>query len=201
MQTIKNNFLNLIVLVLVAILLLQRCKETPSVPQVSIVRDTVWVHHDSTVFSKPQVIKTIPVEYTDSLIKYLPDTNYSKLVLQYQDVVNQLLNKNIQLDSLKIDSIGYVKVVDTVTKNQISGRSFTYNLKYPIIKETITLPAKKINQLYIGGQLSGNKQLDGVGAGLLLKNKRDQIYGLSVGLNKDGQISYGVQSFWKIKLK
>ena len=139
--------------------------------------------------------------FRSSLIKYLPDTNYSKLVLQYQDVVNQLLSKNIQQDSIRIDTNGYVKIYDTVQKNIVVGRSTQVNIKYPIIKETITLPAKKINQLYIGGQLSGNKQLDGVGAGLLIKNKRDQIYGLSVGLNKDGQISYGVQSFWKIKLK
>ena len=202
---IKNNFLSLIVLILLIIILLQRCdsNKTPDVP--TIIRDTVWVHNDTTVISKPQIIKTIPVDVSrDTIINhYIPDTNYQKLVLQYQDVVNQLLAKNIQVDSVRIDTNGYVKIIDTVQKNLIVGRTTKVDVKYPVIKETIIQPAPKVNQVYAGGQISGQtggQVVNGINGGLLLKNKRDQIYGISVGLNTSGQVSYGLQSYWKIKL-
>lgn len=203
---IKNNFLSLIVVILLIIIVLERCNSNSTSDAPTVVRDTVWVHNDTTVISKPQIIKTIPVDVSrDTIItNYLPDTNYQKLVLQYQEVVNQLLAKNIHLDSIKIDTNGYVKVIDTVQKNMVVGRSTKVNIKYPIIKETITLPAPKTRQVYAGGQISGQtggQIVNGINGGLLLKNKRDQIYGVNVGLNTAGQVSYGVQSYWKIKIK
>jgi hypothetical protein len=189
----------------VAILLLQRCSETTNVPKVSIVRDTTWVVKDSLITSKPQIIKTISIASSDTIINhYIPDTNYAKLVIQYQDVVNQLLAKNIQQDSVLIDdTLGYVKILDTVQKNIITGRSVLYSVKYPIIKETITIPAKKVNQLYIGGEVVGGKTnlVSGINAGLLFKNKKDQIFGLKAGLTSSGDPVLGVSSFWKITLK
>lgn len=200
---IQKNFLNLVVLILLAIIFVKSCKIKPSVDQIRIIRDTTWVIKDSTVYSKPQVIKTIPVNvYHDTIFKeYIPDSNYGKLVVQYQNVVNQLLAKNIHSDSLKIDSIGYVHVLDTVQKNLISGRSFHYSLKYPIIKETIIMPEKKKNQVFIGGNIQGSTSANQINAGLLFKTKRDYIFGGTIGVNSNGALQYGVQSFWKIKLK
>ena len=203
----NKDIVNIIISILAAILLLRTCQVVENIPQTPIiVRDTVWVHNDTTVISKPQIIKTIPVDVSrDTIINhYIPDTNYQKLVLQYQEVVNQLLAKNIMQDSIKIDTNGYVKIVDTVQKNLIIGRSTKIDIKYPIIKETITLPAPKIRQVYLGGQINGqmgSQLINGIGAGILLKTKKDQIYGVNTGLNTSGQISYGVQSYFKLKLK
>ena len=205
MKFIEKNFLSLVTLVLVLVVLLQRCDAPNPSDKPKIIRDTTWIIKDSTVYSKPQVIKTIPVNvYHDTTFReYLPDTNYSKLVLQYQDVVNQLLAKNIQSDSLKIDSIGYVHVLDTVQKNLVVGRSFKYNLTYPVIKETIITPPARKNQLYVGGEVEGSltSLVSGINAGLLFKNKKDQIFGLKAGLTSQGQPNVGVSSFWKITLK
>lgn len=204
MQLIKNNFLNLIVLILVVVILLQKCGNNAPSEKPTITRDTVWVHKDSVVYSKPQIIKTIPVNiYTDTtLIKYLPDSNYTDLLKQYQSVVYELLNKNVYLDSLKIDSLGYVKVLDTLSKNLIIGRSYKYDLKYPIVKETITVPAKKVNQVYVGGGLFGTRltPIQTIHLGLLFKSKKDGVVIPSVGVDKNLEIQYGIQSYWKIKL-
>jgi len=203
---IKNNFLNLIVLILLGIVLFQTCggkSEPPVVPTVK--RDTVWIHTDSTVYSKPQVIKTepypVPIDRWNT--EYLPDTNYTALLKQYETVVKELLAKNISSDSLKIDSIGYVHVTDTVSKNVITGRSYKYSVKYPIITNTITIPEKKKNQLYIGGILQAENpvRITQLSAGLLFKNKKDHIYGAHAGFNTNGQIIYGVHSYWKIRLR
>lgn len=205
MSFIKANVLNFIILVLLAVILLQRCgggDKTPPIP--SIKRDTVWVVKDSLITSKPRVIKTVEIKSNDTIINnYLPDTNYNKLVGQYQEVVKELLAKNIHSDSIRIDTNGYVKITDTVQKNLIIGRVTEMNIKYPIIKETITVHQKPVNQLYIGGGLgaSQNALINQVRAGVMLKTKKDQLFGANVGISTQGNVIYGIDSYWKINLR
>jgi len=202
MQFIKNNFFNLLVLALLGIIFLQKCNQPvdPGVP--TVTRDTVWVVKDSLIVSKPQLIKSISVESHDTIInQYVPDTNYAKLVLQYQEVVNQLLTKNILADSIRIDTNGYVKITDTVQKNLIVGRGTQVNIKYPIIKETVTIPPKKVTQFYVGGVLQASPAINQAGVGALLKTRNDFLFGGSLSVNTYGNLRYGVGAYWKLKLK
>ena len=197
-----NNILSIAILILAVIIVLQRSNSSPDIIEKPIVvRDTVWQKKDSVIYTSPKVIQTIPVKIISE--KYLPDSNYDKLVLQYQELVKLHLAKNIQKDSVQIDSIGFVKVTDTVQNNIVQNRKWEYNIKYPIIKETVIQPSKKVNQLYIGGGLQGNQYniINSINGGILYKNKKDQIYELSVGINTNGQVVYGVSSYWKIKFK
>ena len=197
-----NNILSIAILILAVIIVLQRSNSSPDIIEKPIViRDTIWQKKDSVIYTSPKVVQTIPLKIISE--KYLPDPNYDKLVLQYQELVKLHLAKNIQKDSVQIDSIGFVKVTDTVQNNIVQNRKWEYNIKYPIIKETIIEPPKKINQLYIGGGLQGNQYniINSINGGILYKNKKDQIYGLSVGINTNGQVIYGVSSYWKIKFK
>ena len=200
----KISLSELLIVALLVIILLQRCGGKKTVVEPKIFRDTVWVHTDSTIYSNPKLIKSIPypVPIDRWNTEYLPDSNYDKLIKQYTNLVEKFLVSNVYKDSLHIDSLGYVLVKDTVSKNMLIGRTFSYDLKYPIIKETRIVPEKKHNQFYIGGLLQGNQitYLDQINIGLLFKNKKDQIYGISAGIDKDGEIQYGVSSFWKIKL-
>lgn len=200
----KVKLSEVVIVILLIIILLQRCgrnPENPTAPQ--ITRDTVWVHKDSTIISKPQVVKTIPVNiYHDTTLReYLPDTNYAKLVKQYTELAEKFLAMNIQADSFKVDSIGHVYITDTVSHNLVKSRSFTYNLKYPIV--TVTVPQPKRTQWYIGGFLQGEegRLLNQISTGLLIKNKKDQLFGGHVGLNTSGKLQVGVASYWKIKIK
>ena len=197
-----NNILSIAILILAVIIVLQRSNSSPDIIEKPIIlRDTIWQKKDSVIYTSPKVIQTIPVKIISE--KYLPDPNYDKLVLQYQELVKLHLSKNVQKDSVKIDSIGFVKVTDTVQNNIVQNRKWEYNLKYPIIKETIIEPPKKVNQLYIGGGLQGNQYniINSLNGGLLYKNKKDQLYGLSIGVNTNGQLVYGLSSYWKIKFK
>jgi len=205
MDFIKSNVLNFIVLVLLIVILLQRCGggEKDVIPP-SIKRDTVWVVKDSLITSKPSVIKTIQVTSHDTIINhYIPDTNYNKLVGQYQEVVKELLAKNIHQDSIRIDTNGYVKITDTVQKNLIIGRTTEVKLKYPVIKETITIHQQPKNQLYIGGGIgaSQNALINQVRAGVMLKTKKDQLFGANIGISTQGTVVYGIDSYWKLKIK
>jgi hypothetical protein len=75
------------------------------------------------------------------------------------------------------------------------------NIRYPIIKETITLPAKKVTQMYVGGLLQANPGINQVGVGALLKTRNDFLFGTSLGVNTNGALQYGVGAYWKLKLK
>lgn len=198
MKFIKDNFLSLIILLLVFILFFSRGKETIVT---KTLKDTVWVYKDSIIYTKPQVIKTVSVLYKDRPKEYLPDTNYASLVLQYNKLVDKFLDSNIYQDSIKIDSIGHVYVQDTVSNNLLKGRSYSYSLKYPIINTYTPTPPK--NQLYYGGQISGNpiEIINNIQLGVLLKTKKDRIVGINAGINSQGTITYGVSSYWKFKLK
>jgi len=200
----KISLSKIAVLVLLIIILLQRCGDNNQQPAETVIRrDTVWIHKDSTILSKPQIVKTIPVNiYHDTTLReYLPDTNYAKLVKQYTELAEKFLAMNIQVDSFKVDSIGHVYITDTVSHNLVKNRLFTYNLKYPIV--TVTVPQPKRTQWYIGGFLQGEegRLLNQISTGLLIKNKKDQLFGGHVGLNTSGKLQVGVASYWKIKIK
>jgi hypothetical protein len=206
MTFIKANFLSLIILLLVGLVIVERCSQKIQPPaKPIIVRDTVWTEREGTVASVPQLVNSIPypVDRLTKEIQYLPDTNYHKLLVQYQTLLALYLAKNILKDSLKIDSIGHVYVSDTVTKNLISSRKYIYNLKYPIITNTVTLPYKSRNQLYIGGGLEGNPGalINQINAGMLWKNRKDQIFGAYIGVDGNTTFQYGIQSYWKINLR
>jgi hypothetical protein len=200
MEFIKNNFLSVIILGLVLILFFNKGKEV-SKKDIEIIRDTTWIHKDSTIYSKSTVVKTVSVPYEKRIIEYIPDTNYNKLVRQYNTLVDKYLIVKMYKDSIKIDSIGYVHINDTISSNTLQGRSYTYNIKHPIINNYIPLKTK--NQLYYGGGVGGNpiEIVNNIYAGVLLKTKRDRIVGINIGLNSKGLVNYGLSSYWKISLK
>jgi len=202
MKFIKDNLLTVVILVLLSIIILQKCGAPAPVEAPTVVRDTTWVVKDSLIIGKPQLIKSISIESHDTIINhYIPDTNYARLVDQYQKVVAELLAKNIHQDSIRIDSTGYVKLTDTVQKNVIVGRSTYVNIKHPIIKETITLPAKKVTQMYVGGVVQAAPEINQISVGALLKTRNDFLFGTSLGVNTNGALQYGVGAYWKLKLK
>ena len=183
------------------VIMLQMCNRRNTVHRDTIVKkDTVFIKKDSTIYSNPTIIVR---EGTDSIIKeYLPDTNYNKLLTQYNSLLKLYFTKTIQEDNLKIDSIGWVNIIDTVNENLIVGRKFTYNLTYPKIIETKIVPEETKRQVYIGVGMSGNKNevFAKTSAGFLYKNKKDNIIGISGTLNSNNQLGVMVQGFWKIKL-
>ena len=163
------------------------------------LHDTTWTVHDSLIVKKLKVKEiihdTLPAEY-------IADTNYPKLKAQYDALVIAYLAKNIYADTVKLDTLGYIAVADTVYKNELQNRSYKYNYKIPTVTvtTTITKQAPPKGALFMGGGVTGNKNgLDVLHGGLLYKTKQDKVFGLHIGINGNSQVVYGVQSYWKIK--
>ena len=164
------------------------------------LHDTAWIHHDLLIIKKLKVKEiihdTLPPEY-------IADTNYPKLKAQYDALVVAHLAKKIYADTVKLDTLGYVAVADTVHKNELQNRSYKYNYKIPTVTVTtiITKQAPPKGALFIGGGFTNTKQLElqTIQGGVLYKTKKDKIFGLHIGINNNSQVIYGFNSYWKIK--
>lgn len=118
------------------------------------------VVHDTTIYVKIPILDSVQL---DSLIK-----------LYYA--------KNVFSDTFKL-KYGNVYVQDSVQQNKIVGRSWGANLLIPTERTTITVKEPARNQVYFGPKIDyGTTIVPGVG--VVLKTKRDRMYGISVGIGK-----------------
>ena len=197
-----NKILIFVVIVLMFAVALQNkgCNAPNLKADTVTLHDTTWSVHDSLIVKKlkiKQIIHdTLPAEY-------IADTNYPKLKAQYDALVIAYLAKTLYTDTLKIDTLGYVAVADTVHKNELQNRSYKYNYKIPTITVTniITKQTPPKGALFIGGGFTNTKQLElqTIQGGVLYKTKKDKIFGLHIGINNNSQVIYGFNSYWKIK--
>lgn len=201
----KPSFTSIIILILAAIVIMQRlgCSGEghgyPPTSDTTIIRDTLWEKHDTTIYKKMTVHDVIH----DTLpVQYLPSPMYDELLVQYNEMVEEFLAKNIYLDTITVSgTAGNILVKDTVQYNKLGGRSYVSSISIPKITETVTINnyAPPRRSLFIGGGLSANKtafQL--LDAGLLYKTKKDKIYGVSVGIGQDLKPVYGGRLYWKL---
>lgn len=199
-----NRVLTLFIVILLFIILTQDrgCNSPKIEPTTVTVHDTTWQVHDSLIIKKLKIKETI-YETIQTPPEYIADTSYPRLKEQYDSLVVAYLAKNIYADTLKLDTLGYVAIADTIQKNNLQNRSYKYNYNIPTIHTTTTITkhAPLKNQLYLGGGVDGNKivGITSLSAGVLLKTKKDNIYSVTVGSNAQGQLSYGFRTFWKLK--
>ena len=201
-----NKILTIIIVVLVIFMATGNGKGCHSGARKSdtvVTHDTAWTLHDTTVY------KTLKGKTLHDTIatppQYIADTNYPALLVQYKELLSKYLALVEFKDTIKLDTLGYVAITDTVNQNAIKGRSVRSNYKIPTVTVTKTIthydPPKA--QLYYGFGLDLNPTFAPTGAhgGLILKTKKDQLLGLQVGTGINGGINYGFSSYWKIKLK
>jgi len=191
----------ILIAVLLGILLLQNKSCTP--PPIAPPRiDTVVVYeyiHD-TIPGKPQYVATkIDTSIWMKKADYKPDTTYSGLLEQYETLGNRYFATNVFRTDFSIGAHGSVSVIDTIYGNWLMGNSLITDLKIPTTTITIEKEALIKNQYFVGGTITGNLiyPISGVYGGLMMKNKRNQLYGISVGYA--GEVNYGFSMYYNIK--
>lgn len=204
-EFIRNNLVSFILLgLLITLLVVQSRHRNTATEGERVVRDTVWVEIRNHTNVLPRIIERIPYAYHDTDTRYSPDTNYAILVEQYHALVEELLAKHILVDTLRFgDSLGYVEIRDTVSRNSIVGRSYFSHLRMPSMTETVYQPMTPRGMLYLGGGMSwnGEHRLNQMSSGLLYQFKSDVILGASFGFNAQSGLSYGLQGYWPLHRK
>lgn len=158
---------------------------------------TEYITKDSIIYRSP---KTITVNHTDTVYKpgdviFVADTNYNALKKQYDELVQLFKVRNIYQDSIPIDSLGEVKIIDTIQYNKIQSRKYFLNYSLPVTTTEKVSEPKHL--FYMGGGLSLTKsKFRQVQASLLYKPKKNNIFGVHIGSGVDGTIYYGGSAYW-----
>ncbi len=201
----SNVFFSGIIAVLVVIILLQRacspkcktCKD--SIPGTIYKTEVEYLPVDKIVTKKVTLIEHDTVRVPGDSV-FIPAPGYKELKAQYEDLAQRYAARNIYRDTIKLDTLGFIAVTDTVQYNTLGKRTYLNQYKLPVITKYVQEPTRR--QVYIGGGIAMNTLLvPQVQTGLLYKNKRDQIYGVYVGVNSMLIPSYGVSTYWKISFR
>lgn len=205
-----NNFKKYITIIVIGILLLiillqRSCCTGNTVVQkpISVIKlDTLWkITHDTII----KRIKVTTIKYIKPTgPKYIPGENIDTCNARFNFLLKEHTALSVYSDTLKLDSIGKITIIDTVWLNKLKQRTYIKDYKIPFVTKTVTIIKEQDpkRQLYIGGNLFGDKgTLQLLTPGILYKTRKDQIYQLNAGINFDGTITYGLGMYWKIKLK
>jgi hypothetical protein len=159
-----------------------------------------YVYYKDTTRTKPTLVQRIRDTLFESYVEYYPAEGYSELLEQFQALKQDLLSRNIYKDSLYLDSLGWVKITDTVQKNTLIGREVVKNIKIPE-KTTYVINDVVVNEreLYAGPSLILLSPTSfGLGGGILYKDLKNRIYGGNVFW--DGRrFTYGVSYYTLLK--
>jgi hypothetical protein len=207
---------NIALLVLIAIVVFQQCggnkKGTGEIVKVDGKKYELIKHEIDTV----EVVKTkiVTKKGTDIVHEViLHDTAIKLIDVDTVALLHDYLAKYVYKDTLHLpDSLGEVSLIDTISKNKILGRTFNAKVKQREIKETLIVKELPKTQVYYGFTGGFNKVdvVSNIGAGVLIKTKKDKIFQLGLGVsNKVGTDgTSGVLSpfigggvYWKIKFK
>jgi hypothetical protein len=205
MTFIKTNFSYIIIAVLIAVIFLQRSCSTTTKDGKEILKidgkkyevlkreiDTVMVPVNHNVYkSGKDIYHDVPV--------------YIQIPLNADTaaILKEYFAMHVYKDTLQLkDSLGYVSVIDTITKNGLMGREWNAKVNKITINNTTYLKELPRTQLYLGGSLGIQKpSYTSIGFNAILKTKNDHMYGIGIGTNSQLNAYIQGSMLWKISLK
>jgi hypothetical protein len=135
------------------------------------------IYHDTTIYISVPVLDTT----------------------QMQEVLSKYYAKNIFQDTLKVSKFGNIYINDTIQYNKLAGRSMSADLMFPSITNTTIVKEKPKAQLFLGATVDylQGSNFQNLSVGLMLKTKRDRLYGISAGVSPNGKPVYGASFYIK----
>ena len=143
---------------------------------INIVHDTVYQQKTFTKYRKADSIPFVVLD-TTYLIDQIHDT--IKIISDYSRVYSYS-------DTIRIDTLGYAYIQDTISQNKIQGRSFKAEIKEKTIYVTKTITPKPKNEFYLGvlGDLRALDNKVGLGIGLGFKTSKSSLFTINATTNQ-----------------
>ena len=158
---------------------------------------------------EPEVIVTIETKWDTVSVtqtEYVPKWR-TKVVTEHdtipQDIdtmsiLRDYYAKYFYSDTLNLDTLGYIVLNDTITKNSVTSRSFDSKFSIPTTTITKEIYLNK-REFYWGLGVAGRPdQLNYVGGELLYRTKSKQVFGIGAGINQDLEPVFGGRVYFKI---
>jgi hypothetical protein len=164
--------------------------------------------HDTTEVIKKVVVTKKGADIVHETIKEVQIPT----IVDTAALLHDYFAKNIYKDTLRLpDSLGYVFLTDTITKNKIEGRTFNASVKQRVITNTTIVKELPKTKMYYGLEGGFNKAdvVSHLGFGFLINTKADKIYHLGIGVanrtidGTSGKLApyIGGGVYWKIRLR
>ena len=202
MKSLFKNFQSLIIIgLIIVIFLLRECRgEKTPLPAEPVTIVKIETKYDTIVETVPTYIpkyktrvkwKTKTVHDTVEIHDTIPVDTAS--------VLEEYFATYAYTDTLKKDSVTFI-INDTISQNKILSRGIKYNLVYPT---TIIQTEREVNEreLYVGFGLGGDRQqISYAGSELILRTKKEKLYGVGIGINNSFQPILTFKMNWKVKM-
>lgn len=140
-----------------------------------IVSDTVYQEKTFTKYIKG---KSIPFVVLDTIYKIDEVHDTITIISDYNRVYSYS-------DTIRIDSLGYAYIKDTISQNKIQGRGFSASFNLPTITVTKLIEPKRKNELYLGfiGDLRHDNKQIGIGGSIALKTAKNTLFVANATMN------------------
>ena len=162
-----------------------------------------------TVIAEPIILTDTITKWdtvTISNLVYVPKWNTKTeiihdTILANIDTVSILKDyyaKYSYIDTINLDTLGYITINDTITRNSILFRNVQPNLFIPTTTITNTVYINK--REFFGGVSVGSTPtaIQNLNGEILFVNKKRQAYGVGVGINNTFTPIYTFRMYWKI---
>ena len=202
------SFQNIIILALVSFVLYKQCSvEDKEIQTVKVDGknyellkhkiDTVIVEKVTTKYTKGNDIyhETIVEKEHEVKVPVYIKADTERILKDYH-------SKVLYKDKLVLnDGLGIVEITDTISRNKIIGRKWNAQINERTITDTKIVKELPKNQVYIGAQGVMGNNIVMVGPQITFKTKKDNLYGVNMFLDANGNKYYGASIGWKIRLK
>lgn len=144
--------------------------------EIIVKTDTIYQQKTYTKYKKGESIPFVVLD-TTYLIDQVHDT--ITIVKDYNQV-------RVYSDTMRIDSLGYAYIQDTISQNKIQGRGFSANFNLPTITITKIIEQKPKNNLYLGfiGDLRRFDNKVGIGVGLAYQVPKKGLFTINATTNQ-----------------
>lgn len=200
------SFANILIVGLIAFIVFKQCnsedKEIKTIDvdgkKYELLKhkiDTFVVEHTQIKYKKGQDIyhETIVEKNVEVPVYVKADT---------ERILKDYHAKVLYKDRLVLsDGLGIVEITDTISRNKIIGRKWNAQINERTITDTKIVKELPKNQVYIGAQGVVGNNVVMVGPQLTLKTKKDNLYGVNLFVDANGNKYYGASIGWKIRLK
>ena len=185
-----KNIQTLLIVVLAVLLFYQKsCSSTPPVEPQTITE----------VITRWDTLKVATKEYVPKYIKKtVVNIDTFQAPIDTMSILKDYYAKYFYTDTIKVDSLGFIVINDTVTRNLISKRDVQSNIFIPTTTITNTTYLYK-RELFWGASISGNQeQIQSINGELMYVNKKRNAYGFGVGVDQNFQPIFTGRLYWKI---
>jgi hypothetical protein len=169
---------NIVIAILVIIVFLFIKDKSEYIGQPAVIVDTDTVYQQKT-FTKFIKGKSIPFVVLDTIYNIDEVHDTITIVKDYNQV-------KVYSDTMRIDSLGYAYIQDTISQNKIQGRGFSANFNLPTITITKVIVPKPKSEVYFGllGDLRAIDNKIGLGLGLGFKTAKNGLFTINATTNQ-----------------